>query len=155
MISFEVLNLADLGQDLVRCGEEEEGFQLMECDGSAMTVRSASGAAAMAYVWHDQTVFVSQAGRQTILQDQTLASASTVGKAGAGLVRAPMAGRIVVVQVTPGQQVAKGAPLVVLEAMKMEHPAFAPFAGIVKSIDVQPGAQVAAGALLVELEASP
>ena len=54
-----------------------------------------------------------------------------------------------------GQVVAKGAPLVVLEAMKMEHPSFAPMAATVKNILVAAGAQVAAGTLLVELEAIP
>ena len=142
------------GQFRVRGVDAEEAFQLVHCDAQVVRVTCASGHASIAYAWHDQTLFASHEGRQTTLEDQTLASARASGSAGAGLVRAPMAGRIVVVQVVPGQVVAKGAPLVVLEAMKMEHPAFAPFAATVKSITVQPGAQVAAGTLLVELDAA-
>ena len=70
------------------------------------------------------------------------------------MVRAPMAGRIVAVQVAVGQTVARGTPLVVLEAMKMEHPSVAPFAATVTAITVQAGAQVAAGSVLVELQAA-
>jgi acetyl/propionyl-CoA carboxylase alpha subunit len=66
-----------------------------------------------------------------------------------------MAGRIVAVPVGAGQSVAQGATLVVLEAMKMEHPAYAPVTAAVKRVCVEVGAQVAAGTLLVELEAIP
>jgi biotin carboxyl carrier protein len=62
-----------------------------------------------------------------------------------------MAGRILAVQVQAGQAVAKGAPLVVLEAMKMEHPMLAPAAATVQRVCVGAGAQVAAGTVLIEL----
>ena len=138
----------------VRSAEVEEEFQLVQYDRQTIRVTCATGQAFIAFAWHDQTLFVSLAGRQTMLEDQTLISTRASGSAGAGQVRAPMAGRIVMVQVAIGQVVAKGAPLIVLEAMKMEHPAFAPFAATVKGITVQPGTQVAAGTLLVELEAT-
>lgn len=46
----------------------------------------------------------------------------------------------------------KGVPLVVLEAMKMEHVVVAPTAAAVKAVRVEPGDQVAADQLLVELD---
>ena len=64
-----------------------------------------------------------------------------------------MAGRIAAVFATAGQQVEKGAPLLVLEAMKMEHPSVAPIAAVVKQVFVAHGDQVSAGALLIELAA--
>jgi 3-methylcrotonyl-CoA carboxylase alpha subunit len=52
----------------------------------------------------------------------------------------------------PGQAVAAGAVLVVLEAMKMEHGLAAPRAGVVAEVHVEEGAQVAEGSLLLALE---
>jgi 3-methylcrotonyl-CoA carboxylase alpha subunit len=65
--------------------------------------------------------------------------------AGQGSVAVPMSGRIVGVAVQPGDAVAKGDPLVVLEAMKMEHTLSAPFAGRVEAVLVSPGEQVRQG----------
>jgi 3-methylcrotonyl-CoA carboxylase alpha subunit len=48
--------------------------------------------------------------------------------------------------------VEKGAPLVTLEAMKMEHALKAPFDGRVAELKVAAGDQVSEGALLVRLE---
>jgi biotin carboxyl carrier protein len=62
-----------------------------------------------------------------------------------------MPGRIVKIAVAPGQEVRSHDPLVVLEAMKMEHVVEAPHAGVVQQVCVEVGQQVAAGALLLEL----
>jgi 3-methylcrotonyl-CoA carboxylase alpha subunit len=63
-----------------------------------------------------------------------------------------MPGRVVAHLVPPGARVEKGAPLVVLEAMKMEHTLAAPATGIVKAYRYAVGEQVADGAELVEFE---
>jgi 3-methylcrotonyl-CoA carboxylase alpha subunit len=75
-----------------------------------------------------------------------------IGKAatGGGGLRSPMPGKIVAVLVKPGQAVEKGAPLIVVEAMKMEHTISAPAAGTVKAVRFAPGEQVNEGADLVE-----
>ena len=70
---------------------------------------------------------------------------------GGGVLRAPMPGLVVRVEVEPGQQVMAGAPLVVLEAMKMENQLAAPAAGTVTEVRVRPGATVEKGAVLVEI----
>src|SRR5690606_10491407 len=62
--------------------------------------------------------------------------------------RAPMPGLVKLVHVRPGQKVSKGQPLLVLEAMKMEHAIAAPREGAISSI-VAEGAQVAEGTALV------
>ncbi len=70
----------------------------------------------------------------------------------AGHLMAPMSGAVVAVLVKPGEAVAKGAPLLVLEAMKMEHTITAPAAGTVSSVHFRQGEQVAEGAVLIDLD---
>jgi len=70
---------------------------------------------------------------------------------GAGLL-APMPGKVIALLAKPGTAVDKGAPLLVLEAMKMEHTISAPRAGTVKGFRYAAGDQVAEGAELVEFE---
>ncbi|MCP5433483.1 MAG: acetyl/propionyl/methylcrotonyl-CoA carboxylase subunit alpha [Alphaproteobacteria bacterium] len=69
-----------------------------------------------------------------------------------GSLAAPMPGTVVAVKVEPGRAVAAGDPLVVLEAMKMEHVIRAPAAGKVREIFFAAGDAVKEGDLLVALE---
>jgi 3-methylcrotonyl-CoA carboxylase alpha subunit len=69
-----------------------------------------------------------------------------------GHLRAPMPGHVLDVRTTVGAEVAAGAVLVLLEAMKMEHGLVAPWAGKVAAVSVKPGDRVAEGAELVLLE---
>lgn len=64
---------------------------------------------------------------------------------------APMPGMIVRVNVQVGDAVQPGAPVIVMEAMKMENELRAQTAGTVSAVRVQPGAAVEKGAVLVEL----
>ena len=74
------------------------------------------------------------------------------GPSGGGVVKAPMPGLVVRVQVTEGQKVGPGTGLVVVEAMKMENELKATHPGIIKKVHVAPGAIVEKGAPLVTLE---
>jgi acetyl-CoA carboxylase carboxyltransferase component len=69
-------------------------------------------------------------------------------------VRAPMQALVVSVRAVVGEAVASGQPLVILEAMKMEHIVAAEQSGVVQRVLVQPDAMVAAGDALVSLEPS-
>jgi propionyl-CoA carboxylase alpha chain len=69
-----------------------------------------------------------------------------------GSLLAPMPGTVVSVAVEQGQQVEAGQPVLVLEAMKMQHTVRAPGPGTVTEIDVKAGAQVAAGEVLAVVE---
>jgi 3-methylcrotonyl-CoA carboxylase alpha subunit len=71
-----------------------------------------------------------------------------------GSLAAPMPGKVIALLVEPGTSVAKGDPLLVLEAMKMEHTIHAPAGGVVKAIHFAAGEQVPEGAELLTLEAS-
>ncbi|MGA7613931.1 MAG: biotin/lipoyl-containing protein [Thermoanaerobaculia bacterium] len=67
---------------------------------------------------------------------------------------APMPGMALKILVAPGDAVKKGAPLMILEAMKMEHPITAPYDGTVKAIHCREGELVQPGADLIEIEAA-
>jgi len=69
------------------------------------------------------------------------------------VLKAPMPGLVLRVEVTPGQKVAAGAGLVVLEAMKMENELKASAAALVRSVRVQAGEAVEKGQILIEFEA--
>jgi 3-methylcrotonyl-CoA carboxylase alpha subunit len=69
-----------------------------------------------------------------------------------GGLTAPMPGKVVAILVEPGRAVEKGTPLLVLEAMKMEHTVLAPRAGVVRALRFGQGDQVTEGAELVEFE---
>ena len=68
-----------------------------------------------------------------------------------GTLTAPMPGKIVAVAVKAGDQVKNGDPLLVMEAMKMEHTVLAPWDGTVEEVFYQPGDQVSDGAQLIAL----
>ncbi|HLM07229.1 MAG TPA: biotin/lipoyl-containing protein [Blastococcus sp.] len=71
----------------------------------------------------------------------------------AGSLVAPMPGAVAAVHVAVGDRVQAGSPLLVLEAMKMQHPVVAPGAGVVRSLGVVAGQQVDAGTVLAVIEA--
>ena len=72
-----------------------------------------------------------------------------------GAILAPMPGKVIAVDVTEGEAVAKGQRLLVLEAMKMEHALTAPFDGTVAELTVAEGQQVQVEALLARVEKAP
>lgn len=93
-----------------------------------------------------------------VLDERTRHIRSLVGvgkaPAGGGAVKAPMPGLVVKVLVEPGDGVAAGQGLVVLEAMKMENEIKAQAAGVVETVLVKPGEAVEKGAGLVTLRSA-
>ena len=80
-----------------------------------------------------------------------LAHTAPRAETGPALVRSPMPGRVVRVACAVGDRVARGAGVVVVEAMKMENELRAPRDGTVTAVHVRPGDPVESGARLVEL----
>ncbi len=93
-----------------------------------------------------------RAGRHVVLRvtrtEDALEVAAGVEQ---GSLLTPLPGTVVAVHVTPGQQVLRGAPLVTVEAMKMEHTLTAPYDGTVARVLFSLKERVSAGAILVEL----
>ncbi len=82
---------------------------------------------------------------------RSLAGTADQARAHAAL-KAPMPGLVIRVHVTPGQEVAAGAGMVVLEAMKMENELRAGGPATVRAVRVAPGEAVEKGQVLVEYE---
>ncbi|MFZ1244631.1 MAG: acetyl/propionyl/methylcrotonyl-CoA carboxylase subunit alpha [Azonexus sp.] len=97
-----------------------------------------------------RSVFL-QGRTYTLLRDDPLHRVDAGDSHGGGLT-APMPGKVVALLAQPGQKVDKGTPLLILEAMKMEHTITAPTAGTVKAFCYAAGEQVSDGAALVEFE---
>jgi propionyl-CoA carboxylase alpha chain len=71
-----------------------------------------------------------------------------------GSLLAPMPGAVVRIDVVPGATVAAGQPVLVLEAMKMQHTVTAPYDGVVTEIPVDVGSHVAAAAVLAVVQSA-
>ncbi|WLH83127.1 acetyl/propionyl/methylcrotonyl-CoA carboxylase subunit alpha [Pseudomonas sp. FP2338] len=84
--------------------------------------------------------------------NRTQQVASRQADASTGIVKAPMDGAIVDIRVSAGERVSKGQLLLVLEAMKMEHPLTAGIDGVIKGVQVVAGDQVRNRQVLLEIE---
>jgi 3-methylcrotonyl-CoA carboxylase alpha subunit len=101
-----------------------------------------------------ELLHVFSGGRHTTLHyADPMAHAGEVEAAG-GRLTAPMPGKVVAVIAKDGQLVKKGEPLVIMEAMKMEHTIAAPSDGLVEEILYAVGDQVADGAPLLAFKAA-
>jgi geranyl-CoA carboxylase alpha subunit len=128
--------------DLVSQPHGERGLRIV-VDGDAVELR---------YAQDGDAIYFRCGGRNHRLRD--LSYVPPIAKnavTGDGIVRAPMNGRVANVAVQAGQQVEAGQPLIVLEAMKMEHALLAPHAGSVLALHVTQGEQVEPGRVLAEL----
>jgi 3-methylcrotonyl-CoA carboxylase alpha subunit len=81
--------------------------------------------------------------------EQTSRDRGAVGSE--GRLVAPMPGRVVKIAVTPGEEVIAHQPLLVLEAMKMEHVVESPYSAVVREVYVGVGQQVQGGTRLLTL----
>ncbi|MBW9103093.1 acetyl/propionyl/methylcrotonyl-CoA carboxylase subunit alpha [Paraburkholderia phenoliruptrix] len=91
-------------------------------------------------------------GHALAFEWQNLLAHAADAEHGEGRLTAPMPGKVIAVLVEPGTVVEKGTPLIVMEAMKMEHTIGAPAAGTVSEVLYAVGDQVADGAQLLVLD---
>lgn len=81
-----------------------------------------------------------------------LSSVKKIFKRRKYVVKSPIPGRIVSVEVSEGEVVDKGQTIVIIEAMKMRNEIKSPKKGIVKRIGVSPGSVIDKGRLIAEIE---
>ncbi|GAC1545364.1 MAG: urea carboxylase [Candidatus Velthaea sp.] len=96
-------------------------------------------------------------GLDTYVAEDSVEARDDVGEIfadGRSGIESPVPGNVWKILATPGQVVARGEPLVILESMKMEFEITAPHAGIVGEVRCVAGKPVAAGQTLIVLDAS-
>ncbi len=134
-------------------GEQLE-LGLLSADGQYCVVEEQGVIRRFSYAFDGDRLYLDDGSGHYAFDDLSHAPAEVAGAAGSGQVKASMDGAIVEVLVGVGEAVTKGQTLVVLEAMKMEHPLKAGVDGVVSSISCERGMQVKARQLLAEVSAA-
>lgn len=148
------LQLSTQTSGLLRVQQAEQGFDLkvLEADGRRATLEINGLRRHCAYRLEAGELWLNSANGSLHLEDRT--HAPVLGQQGvhSGTLKAPMDGAIVDVLVSEGMRVSKGQLLLVLEAMKMEHPLKAGIDGVITRVQVNLGDQVKNRQILVEVE---
>ena len=123
--------------------EASAGVLTLTIDGLRTRHFYSADAAQVTLVHDDRTVVLARHSRSGGEGDNT---------DGPGTITAPMPGKILEVKAANGDEVEKGTPLLVMEAMKMEQTITAPKDGIVTNLNLVAGDQVSDGAILLIIE---
>ena len=148
------VSLAYAGHDIVAhvAARQDGRFEVTSEDSDGFVLKAGgndtAGATVAAWPGH-VTVFENGRSFDFAISDP-FARAAEVGE-GTSSMRAPMPGLVKLVRAAKGDKVSKGQPLLVLEAMKMEHTIAATHDGVIQEIATE-GAQVTDGTVLVRFE---
>ncbi|MFN8719404.1 MAG: acetyl/propionyl/methylcrotonyl-CoA carboxylase subunit alpha [Rhodospirillales bacterium] len=134
----------DAGEHRVAGSAEPDGTLVATIDGLRETVAVIRAGDALTLFRHGGAV-------RLVVVDPLAGGAAD--EAGGGRLASPMPGKVVAVLAEAGQAVVRGQPLLVLEAMKMEHTIRAPADGRVVAVCYRPGDQVSEGEDLIGFEA--
>ncbi|MDP9391879.1 MAG: acetyl/propionyl/methylcrotonyl-CoA carboxylase subunit alpha [Actinomycetota bacterium] len=126
----------------VRIGDGEPVAARAVRDGDRITVSLDGLTMPYSLVHEGGSVWLAADGSVTALREHERLTAAGEGLGSDGVVTSPMPGTVTVVQVSVGDEVAAGTPLLVVEAMKMEHVLTAPVAGTVTELGVTAGQTV-------------
>ena len=137
---------------VLHVGERALPLAVLEAEGTRLALRLGERTRAADVVRSRDDLHVFIGGRHSLLKLVDPIVQAVGGDADTGQLAAPMPGKVVAVLVAAGAQVTKGTPLLVMEAMKMEHTIAAPADGQVQALLYAVGDQVAEGAALVEFE---
>ncbi|QAY87328.1 acetyl/propionyl/methylcrotonyl-CoA carboxylase subunit alpha [Pseudomonas arsenicoxydans] len=127
-------------------------LKVIQCDGHWATLDIDGIRQRHAYRLDAGQLWLSTRPGSLRLIDRTQALVSSQASVNSGTLKAPMDGAIVDVLVSEGSPVSKGQLLVVLEAMKMEHPLKSGIDGVLKRLQVRVGDQVKNRQILLEVE---
>jgi len=131
--------------DALVCVDDDEPVRVSaRRDGDVLELRHANGFHRYRHAeGPNRTVWLARDGNGFAFGEQEFVLSSRGEAAGAGPVTSPMPGTVLVVKVAAGDVVKAGTPLLVVEAMKMEHTVTAPIDGVVAELPVRAGQQVA------------
>ncbi|WP_325985079.1 acetyl/propionyl/methylcrotonyl-CoA carboxylase subunit alpha [Pseudomonas protegens] len=146
------LNALPSGAVKVRQGDGLLELKVRSADGRRASLEINGIRRPCAYRLEGGELWLSNAKGSLHLVDRTHAPAQGQNTASSGTLKAPMDGAIVDVLVSEGMHVSKGQLLLVLEAMKMEHPLKAGIDGVITRVQVNLGDQVKNRQVLVEVE---
>ncbi|MCK8654510.1 acetyl/propionyl/methylcrotonyl-CoA carboxylase subunit alpha [Pseudomonas umsongensis] len=127
-------------------------LNVIECDGRWATLEIDGIRQRHAYRLEAGRLWLFTRPGSLQLVDRTQAPVRSQANVSCGTLKAPMDGAVIDVLVSEGSKVCKGQLLVVLEAMKMEHPLKAGIDGVLKRLQVQIGDQVKNRQILLEVE---
>ena len=123
-------------------------------DSSGMSIRFGEHTLTADVVRSTDELHVFHGGRHRVLALADVIAQSVGAEAQTGQLTAPMPGKLIAIHAAAGAHVERGAPLLVMEAMKMEHTIVAPSNGIVSEVLYAVGDQVAEGAELIRFDAA-
>ncbi|MBB5435534.1 biotin carboxylase N-terminal domain-containing protein [Nocardiopsis composta] len=132
--------------------EPAEAAAARSADGRTLTVALAGRTERYARAAHGGELWLGSAGAAWSFSDApSVAPMRGSAAADEGPLRSPMPGTVLAVPVAVGDEVRAGAPIVVVEAMKMEHSVASPIDGTVAHLAVRPGDAVAMDAVLATI----
>jgi len=133
-------------------GGQEYPLRIVARGAASMDIEAAGQIHHLRVIETAENLHLLRGGREAVLRPARTDDALAVSAvAEQGSLLTPLPGTVVAVHVTAGQHVTRGAPLVTVEAMKMEHTLSAPYDGTVTRVPFGLAERVAAGAILVEL----
>ena len=136
---------------MIRVGEHALSLQVVSDDGTRLVYVHEGVRSSCVYHISGNEVFLRVGSQDFVFEDATHAAITAQEGAGTGEIKASMDGAIIEVNATAGARVSRGQTLVILEAMKMEHPLKADVDGTIEEVRVQAGDQVKLRQLLVSI----
>lgn len=127
-------------------------LKILKADGSHLQIQVDDRTVGGQVVTDGEQLHVFAAGVHCVLQYHDALAHAGEAEAEGGRLTAPMPGKIVAVLGNAGQSVSKGQPLLIMEAMKMEHTISAPHDGVIGDVLYAVGDQVAEGAQLLAFQ---
>jgi acetyl-CoA/propionyl-CoA carboxylase biotin carboxyl carrier protein len=136
----------------VRVDDGEAVAASIDRDGDTLVLTVDGHTTSFLHVHDGPVLWLGRDGAAWPLTEQEHAGRREGAAAHSGELRSPMPGTVLAVRVGEGETVAAGHPLLVVEAMKMEHTIAAPHDGVVRELSVHTGQQVVVDQLLVTVE---
>ena len=136
----------------IKSAEETQMLTVLACELNRCVYLENNVRETLYFAFDNNTLYLDDGCGHFILQDITYQPAAVAAGTGGGQIKASMDGAIVDVLVSEGDLVEAGQTLVVLEAMKMEHPLKASISGTVTTVSCQTGQQVKSRQLLATVE---
>ena len=154
VVELQVIQAGQQPRLQAQIGEQRVELRLLASDGRWVTLELDGVRRRLAYHLDGPRLYLYGHGGNLEFIDVTHEPASSAEGTASGTLKAPMDGAIVEVLVAEGEHVSKGQLLLVLEAMKMEHPLKAGLDGVIRRIQVSQGDQVKNRQLLLEVEST-